>query len=333
MIWISYSIMDEILRTTLDKVVKLCDQRPDFGAELRRRLGIPTAPATIPLSSELEEYLTEVGEDVCTIRDVLQIQQDIDPEIKYDFVDDRRTRDRLIIDNLQMESKALSTRIPEDDRFPLFCVYAFYQVENLLNYFYQRKYPDVDSLEEMLRENTKSEKEGFRYSGRTGRPVDSVSDVESHYLINAFCNSKTPPLDTYFKFRLSGLRKVRNAFSHRFFEIDPGLVRVRESDKQLDNFIRFNTFITIRRDLRQLADLIAQDLLSAGTPHDVPGVISSMLASTCYVRYDGKTPEELPKRLWGDVKGYKTGDRLTLTISDGKIIAVKHPPFSPKVDH
>lgn len=63
--------MDEILRTTLDKVVKLCDQRPDFGAELRRRLGIPTAPATIPLSSELEEYLTEVGEDVCTIRDVL----------------------------------------------------------------------------------------------------------------------------------------------------------------------------------------------------------------------------------------------------------------------
>lgn len=55
-----------------------------------------------------------------------------------------------------------------------------------------------------------------------------------------------------------------------------------------------------------------------------------MLVSTCYVRYDGKTPEELPKRLWGDVKGYKTGDRLTLTISDGKIIAVKHPPFPLK---
>ena len=318
--------MDEILRTTLDKVVKLCDQRPDFGAGL----GIPTAPATIPLSSELEEYLTEVGEDVCTIRDVLQIQQDIDPEIKYDFVDDRRTRDRLIIDNLQMESKALSTRIPEDDRFPLFCVYAFYQVENLLNYFYQRKYPDLDSLKEMLLENTKSEKEGFRYSERTGRPVESVSDIESHYLVNAFCNSRTPPLGTNFKIRLSGLRRVRNAFSHRFFEVDPGWDRAMESDKWLDNFIRYNTSITIRKDLKQLADLIAQDLLSAGTPHDVSGVISSMLVSTCYVRYDGKTPEELPKRFWEEVKGYKTGDRLPLTISDGKIIAVKQPHFPLK---
>lgn len=315
--------MDEILRTTLDKVVKLCDQRPDFGAELRRRLGIPTTPATIPLSSELEEYLTEVGEDVCTIRDVLQIQQDIDPEIKYDFVKDHRTRDRLIIDNLQMESKVLSTRIPEDDRFPLFCVYAFYQVENLLNYFFQRRYPDLDSLEEMLRENTRSEKKDFRYSERAGRTVMAVSDIESHYLVNAFCNSKTPPLDMYFKIRLSSLRKVRNVFSHRFFEIDPGWDKARESDKWLDKFIRKNTFITIRKDLKQLADLIAQDLASAGTQRDVSGVISSMPASSCYVRYDGKAAEELPKRFWEDVKGHKTGDRLTLTISDGKIIAVK----------
>lgn len=310
--------MDEKLVSILNKVIKLCGQHPEFGSELRQQLEVHHPQAVVALTPELESQLTKVKKDISKMHNIMQIGDETAPSISYDFVKDKRIRDQLLIDNVRMENLLLDTRISEDDRFPLFCVNAFYQVENLLNYYYHTMFPDLKSLEDMLKTNTSSEKESFKYANRKGIPISSVSDVPMHYLINAFCNYKS--LHEYFKIRLSGLRRVRNTFLHR--SIDPKSER-NDTDKSnfLKNYLEHNTFITVRQDLQALVSLVAYDLRFFA-PYDVPAVISSVLPSSCFVKYEGKT-EELPAKLLGRVSGRKVGDQLTLTIRDRRIVDVK----------
>lgn len=312
--------MDEKLVSILNKVIKLCGQHPEFGSELRQQLEVHHPQAVVALTPELESQLTKVKKDISKMHNIMQIGDETAPSISYDFVKDKRIRDQLLIDNVRMENLLLDTRISEDDRFPLFCVNAFYQVENLLNYYYHTMFPDLKSLEDMLKTNTSSEKESFKYANRKGIDIRSVSDIQSHYLINAFCNYKSSQ-DGYFKYRLSGLRLVRNKFSHRSFDAkfkwkDP------EKGSYLNIFLEHNTFITVRQDLQVLVSLVAQDLLSLDVSYDVPAVVSTMLPSSCFVKYEGKT-EGLPAKLLGRVSGRKVGDQLTLTIRDRRIVDVK----------
>lgn len=312
--------MDEKLNSILNKVIQLCGQHPEFGAELRQQLEVHHPQATVALTPELERQLTKVNKDISKMHNIMQIGDETAPSISYDFVKDKRVRDQLLIDNVRMENLLLDTRIPECDRFPLFCVNAFYQVENLLNYYFHTMFPDLKSLEDMLKKNTGSKEENFNYSNRKGFPVSSVTDVPMHYLINAFCNYKSSQ-DEYFKYRLSGLRMVRNRFSHRSFDAK---FKWYDSEKgsYLKSYLEHNTFITVRQDLQTLVSLVAQDLLNLGVSYDVTAVVSSVLPSSCFVRYKGKT-EQVPAKFLGRVSGLKVGDQLTLTIRDRRIIDVK----------
>ena len=51
---------------------------------------------------------------------------------------------------------------------------------------------------------------------------------------------------------------------------------------------------------------------------NVEAVISSLLPSACYVRFDDKT-EELPEKFLPKVKGKQNGDKVILILVNGKI--------------
>ena len=132
--------MDENLKTTIDKILKLCTQNPEFDKELRRRMQIENSPRN-------NSNDDSVSNDVHFIREALGIKAD--NSISYDFIlnkGNQRLRDQLLIDNLRMENAALNLKDKEQERFYVFCVNAFYQIENVVNFYLHVKYPKITDL-------------------------------------------------------------------------------------------------------------------------------------------------------------------------------------------
>ena len=117
--------MDEKLQSTLNKIIQLTEQNPEFGVELRKKLGMTSS------ANSAYNRNTSIQDDVTAIRRALEIRAN--NSISYDFINQQRLRDQLIIDNLRMENAALNLQISEAERFYSFCVNAFYQVENIIS--------------------------------------------------------------------------------------------------------------------------------------------------------------------------------------------------------
>lgn len=81
----------------------------------------------------------ELKNDTEYIRQSLNIKGDV--TINYNFIAEQRIKKQLLKDNLRMENSRLDNNFPnETDRFYNFCVNAFYQIEELVNYFYLTKH-------------------------------------------------------------------------------------------------------------------------------------------------------------------------------------------------
>ena len=124
--------MEEKHLIAIQYIVKFAEQEPEFGMELRKALGLMSNANNNSVSGN-------TSKDVKTIREILEIRANA--SLEYDFVKDERTRAQLIIDNLRMENAALKTDYDEKRRFYEFCVNAFYQIENVINYYLVSKNP------------------------------------------------------------------------------------------------------------------------------------------------------------------------------------------------
>ena len=91
-------------------------------AEINR----PNATATNNLD------LIPIKADTEAIRKHLEIRANV--SIDYDFIKNDRVKKQLIKDNLRMENIRLNVKKDELTRFYEFCINAFYQLEELLNY-------------------------------------------------------------------------------------------------------------------------------------------------------------------------------------------------------
>ena len=119
--------MDENLKLTIQKIRMLSEQNEEFRNEMQKLFG-NSVPASVV------NIIPDLTNNISAIRSALEIRANV--SISYSFVKHQRLRDQLIIDNLRMENAALNLQDPEDGRFYIFCVNAFYQVENIVNYFY-----------------------------------------------------------------------------------------------------------------------------------------------------------------------------------------------------
>ena len=299
--------MDEKIRSTVRKIKLLAEQNPEFNHAMQKLFGNAVSASEVNIDSN-------ISSDISAIRSALEIRANA--SITYSFVKNQRLRDQLIIDNLRMENAALNLKDPEADRFYVFCVNAFYQVENILNYFYYIVFPDLESLLKEIEDATQEEND-FKFR-RTGKEQDVGSIIVSHKL-NAFFNAYLPE-EKALKWSISTLRQVRNEGEHRC-----DIIRQEKDDNNnLYKFFKSKTFNYVRIDLIKFVNAIEHKLNNPYEEEKLESVIKSNLPSVCYVQLRGNTVQ-LPNKLFAKVKHLKNDSRILLTVIGNKIIDVSAP--------
>ena len=252
---------------------------------------------------------SNISSDITAIRSALEIRANA--SITYSFVKYQRLRDQLIIDNLRMENAALNLQDPEADRFYVFCVNAFYQVENILNYFYHTVFPEVESLLKEIEDATQDEKNDFRFR-RTGKE-QNVGSIPVAHKLNAFFNSYLPE-ESSLKWSIGTLRQVRNEGEHRCDIIR----QEKDENNNLYKFFKSKTFNYVRIDLIKFVNAIEYKLKNPDIEEKIESVIKSKLPSACYVLLREKSVL-LPNKLYAKIKHLDNGAKIILTITGNKI--------------
>ena len=286
----------------IDKIEQYAKTDPWLMDELRRRFGGGNAISNI------------VADDVSFIRSALNIRANC--SINYDFIDNQRLKDQLVIDNLRMENAALNLQEKEIDRFYTYCVNAFYQVENIINYYFHLSYPSIDALLDVLEESTKGDgKDGkYKFKRSSKEPEKNVGDIPIFYKINAFCNIIFPK-DLEIRILLGNLRQVRNEGEHRCQVI----YAEKDESNKLYKFLEQTTFNTIRIALIKLVTAIKTNIQK---PIIIEATIANKLPSSCFISFGGKTVM-LPNVFLKKVNNLENGDKIKVTVLNNKIISVE----------
>lgn len=190
--------MDDKLKTTIDKILRLCAQNPEFDKELRRRLGLYSMASSLAINNtsikNVEKYL---GLDFYV--------DSQDSVIDYSSVVIPEVRAQLISDNREMMRFRYGTRYHKID-FKEFCRYAHLQSEMLLNYYYDIiNHSDLKSIKTHIRQ----------YNSKAIGLEDAVSLASISYTIKLWAFKNEHKID-YNLFE--NIRKVRNELSHRSIE-------------------------------------------------------------------------------------------------------------------
>ncbi|MBO4751253.1 MAG: hypothetical protein J5526_00690 [Bacteroidales bacterium] len=247
-----------------------------------------------------------IAADVKEIRAALQIRGQ--NSITYKFISNTILRHQLLIDNLRMENYAIDlTTIDETERFYYFCVNAFYQVENLLNYYYHTTYSDIGNLLAYIESITKETQYPFKRKG----DEKNVSNIAMERKIYAFCNEFFPFSNdsTDFTYKiLSDLRQVRNEGLHRCDVIK------KDTNEKLYAFFKYQDFNTVRALLKKVASKIENELTM---PKIYNAIVTNVLPSAICIRYNNNDTDCITT---GNVKKYKENDSLVIAKTPkGKI--------------
>lgn len=298
--------MDEKLKSTLDKVIRLTQQNNEFGTELRKALQIKPSVHSVNIEANITD-------DVQAIREALEIRAN--KSIAYDFVRHQRLRDQLIIDNLRMENSALNLQQNEKERFYTFCVNAFYQVENIINYYFHETYPNITDLLTIIEYFTSTEvdKQGNSYQFKRNGKEQNVASIDIVNKSSALCNILFSG-DRNYKLQLSNLRKVRNEGAHRCM-----VIQSEESGTSyLHKFFRNENFNTIRIALIKLCSTIKDNIGKPIKVEIISAIIVSKLPGACFVEFEGRRMR-IPDGLLKIAKTYKEKNKIQLLLMDNEI--------------
>lgn len=284
-----------------------------FADELRKSLG-GSSVSFFSVGGGIEN-------DIHVIREALSIRAN--PSIDYRFVKSELVRKQLIVDNLRMENAALDLDIKnESDRFYNFCVNAFYQVENLVNYYYGTLYPDkticVQHIQDSLNKSEfpKNLKENEKRYG-----IGSIVIANKLTAIGVDLG-----LEGAISVSLYYLKELRNSGSHRcsiLLEQNKKDQVTDDKDLKLLKFVKYQTFATIRTTIQNFA-LTLQKALS---PQYYRAKITQKLPSAVFVNIEGKVDCSLPQNLLDQVKDKSVDSEIIVGISTengkGKIVSVR----------
>lgn len=193
--------MDEKLKPTLDKIIQLTKQNPEFDKELRKALGIkPSANSSSVEDGRITRIEKYLGLDYYV--------DSKDSIIDYSFVTDIDVRSQLISDNREMMRFRFGTRYHQID-FSEFCRYAQLQSEMLLNYYYDKKnngsFPDI-----------KKHIQSYNSKAKIPDTVSSLGSIPYNSKLWSFKKEyNIKKFDIWDK-----VREVRNDLSHRSPEND-----------------------------------------------------------------------------------------------------------------
>lgn len=157
----------------------------------------------------LNDLAITTNEDIRRIKKILELSAD--PSIDYSFVKDIFVRSQLTVDNLRMENVLLNPTLSKIERFENFCVSAFLQVENILNYYYHQRFNhDISQVLTYIENESPFQRNGKEYK--------FISDIAIYNKIQAFCNNFFPYDENVRDFtavNINKLRLIRNDSFHR----------------------------------------------------------------------------------------------------------------------
>ncbi|WP_295179715.1 reverse transcriptase domain-containing protein [uncultured Christiangramia sp.] len=142
-------------------------------------------------------------------------------QINYDHIKNSAVKTRLRKDNVEME-KLLSekTAYTRDEIFIAFCTSAFHQVENLINYYYYKKYPVLENLLQVLIEENPFFKSRYKRLEKAKKSVKKISDLNINVLIFLYEKEFYFDKGIFYDKKITKLRRIRNDKSHRCEVID-----------------------------------------------------------------------------------------------------------------
>lgn len=207
--------MDEKLKTTINKILQLSKQNPQFDFELRKALNMLASNNGVPSSDKriahIEKYLG------------LDYYIDNQPSlIDYSFIQEAEIRSQLISDNREMMRFRYGTRY-HSICFDEYCRYAHLQAEMLLNFYLDKKYNNINEVIEYIKK--------YNPFAKFKETTKSLGDISYNSKLWAF--EKEHSLNYSIYSILDNLRRIRNESSHRSPENDEK--SIRDYKKQLVN--------------------------------------------------------------------------------------------------
>jgi hypothetical protein len=203
-----------------------------------------------PKNSQIRQSLRKMldNADLRELRDVMHLSGY--RSVDYSFIEEEILRTQLEVDNLRMEDAAHSTQIKDDEeRFFLVCIHAFYQIENIINYFYVKAFPEFkDTLAYIEKNSNFTHKE----DPKTKEPREkSVGDIDISFKMHALLHTLYPSTKEKPDYRyitILRIKDVRNEGSHRC------QIEGHRTDEKLLNFYKRNDANSIRNSLRQFVE-------------------------------------------------------------------------------
>lgn len=128
--------------------------------------------------------------------------------IDYSDISDSKVRNQLVADNIQMQKYRLG-KIGNEINFAEYCRYAHYQAEELVNYFYNKKFQNFEEVKKFLKklniEVDADAVESISYYYKSKALAKFLSDFKNKHNL-----SKIKIGDILYK-----INYVRNEISHR----------------------------------------------------------------------------------------------------------------------
>jgi len=189
--------------------------------------------------SDFCDELIPIKSDTEAIRNHLEIRANV--SMDFEFVKNGRVKKQLIKDNLKMENSRLDIQIKNDtERFYNFCVEAFYQIEELVNYYFGMKYTFAELLTEFRKKNPNR-----TYSQKS---LSEIPIAEKIYIFEGIFYFGLVDADgnkIYHESTINLIREVRNEDSHRcnIIEQDPEqvLLKYKEQGQRISVFNKTKT--------------------------------------------------------------------------------------------
>lgn len=151
------------------------------------------------------------GEDHPQVRKMRLQYLFLSNSIDYDFIEHDGVKNKLREDNIKMERIFFEKDNP-DQKFISFCTSAFHQIENLINYYYWKKFPNIEDLiTELIHKN-----EFFNFKFEVAKSkFKKISDFNINWLVYLYEKDFFFDKKIYYDKHLTRLREIRNDESHR----------------------------------------------------------------------------------------------------------------------
>lgn len=184
-----------------------------------------------------------------TIKKYLSISPQL--SIDYSFINHNILKNRLELDNLRMENVRIDIKEKDETkRLYDYIIYAFYQIENLINFFYFTKFSNFNELLNHLESTPKTNFKRNKYH-------KNISNINIATKIYTF-NRTYLKLNTSVGYSIDSLRLIRNEGLHRCaIIIKQGIT---EENKRLHNFLKNSNYDSIHNTLEILTLKIKENI-------------------------------------------------------------------------